>query len=519
MRTLICFGLLVGAISARAQAPLCVIGQPAAVNGSPMIDLVNPLANELDAVAQLHPVTYAIDDPILRQAFLDGKVKKPEAFYKLGDVFAAAKALNAEYAIWVEAENLPIAVKVNKSVKGATGNSQKVLNCHLVLYKRERKIWEETENLAVSISSERSADETIRSIMSSLNSKMQTGPLKGMPKYPRGAVPNQGEVGKGQAPIIPESSDDDPTLNDWTAIQGSVKDLVSQGKMAAAEMLLRDAVDAAPNDAARRIALIEFLRKDASRVDSAVEATIAAAEALGDPTLISKAARILLDNNRIDRANEIVKDAIASDPNNPDVQLLQGELQMRSALPDQALKHLENALKVKPTAEGFLLRAVCRALLGAEDGVKLDLERATKEDPQILHVQYARVAAILDSAWEVAGPDMRALLQKAELKPSSDEVTDGVDAQDRMAKACLALLGENVPNAQYEKSHGIRLLALNLLVQTVAELRHFVTKGDKQSLTDARNDLGETLKTFADAKEAIKKEGTDARNIDSPRRL
>ena len=506
MRTLLCLGLLAGAIYAHAQAPLCVVGQPASTNGSAIIDLMNPMANEIDGAGQLKCITYAIEDPILRDAFLAGKLKKPERFYTIEDILEASKILNAPYSIWIEGENSTIKI----------GNrNERVLNCHLTLYKNGKKVWDETDKQTVTVSNEHSADDTIRSVMSSLNSKMQLGPLKGFASHQKAGEVG---VGKGQSPIIPEANDDDPTLNDWNAIQTQVKAFIADKRYTSAEMMLRDAVDAAPTDPIRRKFLIDFL-KSRDKVDAAVAATIDSAAALGDPAMITSAARILLDANRTAEASEIVKDAIMSDPNSPAIQVIMAELQMRTAMPDQALKHLENSIKIKPSADAFLLRAVCRGLLGSAEGVKLDLDRATKESPQILNIQYAQVASILDAAWEAEGPDIRSLFQKALLKRTSEEVADTVDAQDRMAKACLALLGENAPNVKYEKSHGTRLLALNLLVQTITELRHYIAKGDQESISEARIDFGEMLKTLADAKTQFSKESTDARNTNPPTQL
>jgi tetratricopeptide (TPR) repeat protein len=509
MRILTSFGLLIGVASAYAQGtPLCLIGQPASVNGSAIIDLVNPLANELDSVGQLKAVTYAIEDPILRDAFLNGKVAKPERFYKLEDVQIAAKALNAPYVMWIEGQNVTL----------KTSNSnQRVLNCKLTLYKNGKRIWEDTDTQSVTYSKDTAADETIRSVMSSLNSKMQMEPLKSLPKNPKSAQSDTG-VGKGQSPIIPETNDDDPVLNDWIAIQERVRVLLAENKSIAAEMLLRDAIDAAPADPVRRKALISFLQQG-NQIDAAVATTIASAEALGDPSLTVTAGRILLMAGRLKEADEIIKDAMSTDPNNTEVQVIVAEIRMRTSMPDQALKHLENSIKTKPTAESFFLRAICRGLLGSEEGVKLDLERAVKEDPQVLGSRYWQMGSILDSAWEVEGPDLRSLLQKAELKRTSDEVAEGLDAQERMARACLALLGENPSNVKFSKSHGLRLLALNLLVQTLTELRHYVVNGDKESLSDARTDLGETIKTLTEAKEEFNKESTDAGSSNPPRQF
>ena len=504
MRVLVCFGLLAGGIVVRAQAPMCLIGQPPSVNGSAIIDLMNPMANELDSVGQLHSVTYAIEDPIVRDAFLANKITKPQRFFTFEDVLTAAKTINIPYVLWIEGQNAN--VKFGKQ-------QQKVLNCKVTLYKNGKKVYEDTDNQSVSLSKDGTPDDTIRSVMSSLNTKMQSGPLKGLQKYPKAGIPI---VGKGQSPIIPETNDDDPVLNDWIAIQERVKNSLADRKFVVAEMLLRDAVDAAPADANRRRALIDFLQTH-NRVDAAVDATISAAEALGDPTLIVKAARILMENNQVERAGEIIKDAIVTDPTNPTTQLMEAELRMRAAMPDQALKHLEIAIKAKPSAEAYFLRGICRALLGAEDGVKLDMDRASKEDPQIFNSQYPRMGMILDAAFDVEGPDLKSLLAKAAAKRTAEEVTDAIDGQDRMAKACIALIVENPANIKYDKSHGMRLLALNLLLQSLTELRHYTAKGDQESLDESRTDLTETLKTFAEAKAQFLKESTDARNSDPPR--
>ncbi|MBS1700710.1 MAG: hypothetical protein JST12_03545 [Armatimonadetes bacterium] len=506
MRIVLTFGLLFGAAMARAQAPLCLVGQPPAVNGSAILDLANPMANEIDAVGQLHCLTYSVEDPTIRDAFLAGKITKPEKFYKLDDLLSAARTLNVPYVIWIEGQNSSMKV----------GNaSQKVLSCHATLYRGGRKIWDETDSQSVSISGDTVTDATIRACASSLTVKMQNGPLKGFDKFPKGTVPTD-NIGKGQAPIIPESSDDDPVLNDWTVIKESVKNLISDGKLTAAEMLLRDAVDAAPNDVERRKALIDFLQGH-QQVDAAVKATVDAAEALGDPSMMAQAAKILIESGQVDRASEIIKDSIASDPNNAAMQIMEAELRMRAAMPDQAITHLEAALKVKPTVEGYYLRAICRALLGSEDGVRLDLERVVKDDARMQIDQYGRMAAILDSAWTYEAPDLRTLAQKTELKPKAEEVADGIDAQERMAKACIALLGETCPNPTFEKSHGIRLLALNLLIQSLTELRHYISSGDKQSLNDANFDIGETVRNLADAKAQFEKESKDAATSPPPR--
>jgi hypothetical protein len=86
------------------------------------------------------------------------------------------------------------------------------------------------------------------------------------------------------------------------------------------------------------------------------------------------------------------------------------------------------------------------------------------------------------------------------------EVADEIDAQERLAKACVAFLGENPANLRYEKSHANRLLAMNLLIQSMSELRAYCTKGDEDSLSEARIDFGEMLKALEAAKLEFVKE-------------
>jgi hypothetical protein len=89
-------------------------------------------------------------------------------------------------------------------------------------------------------------------------------------------------------------------------------------------------------------------------------------------------------------------------------------------------------------------------------------------------------------------------------------VADEIDAQERLGKACVAFLGENPANLRYEKSHANRLLAMNLLIQSMSELRAYCANGDEDSLSEARIDFGEMLKALENAKLEFAKESKDA---------
>ncbi|OWU64816.1 MAG: hypothetical protein CBB60_007910, partial [Armatimonadetes bacterium Cent15-Ar3] len=132
---------------------------------------------------------------------------------------------------------------------------------------------------------------------------------------------------------------------------------------------------------------------------------------------------------------------------------------------------------------------------------------------------YALWASIFDAATVVEGPDIRSLLQKAVLNRKSDEVADLIDSQERLAKACVAFLGDNPANLRYEKSHANRLLAMNLLIQSMSELRAYCAKGDEDTLSEARIDFGEMLKALDSAKAEFAKESKDAGNAGNNRNV
>jgi tetratricopeptide (TPR) repeat protein len=481
----------------QASAPLCLIGQPSDEKGVTKFDLMNPIASALDENGQLQSVTYSVEDPTLRRAVNENKIAKPKNPTQLADVQFAARNLGIQYVMWVEASEKTLGGMVSIFGKAT-------------LYKSGKSAWEGMENQSVSINDVRQVDASITGIVSSLVTRLSAEALKGMPKSGRTADPIK-SPGIGQAPILPEGNDDDPILNDFAAIQDRVKALIVDNRLLAAEMLLRDAIDAAPTDSVRRMALIDFL-KSQGKVDAAVSATIDSAAALGDPSLTIIAARVLLDAGRVPEATAIINDSVAVAPNDSTIRLLLAEVRLRESSPEQALKHLEAALKTVQTAEAYILRATCRGLMGAEDGVLVDLNRAAKQDANGYANLYKRVLTIFDSALTTEGPTLRALFQRAKLKRSSDEVAETIDAQERVAKACLKLLGEAPADAKFTKSHGSRLLALNLLIQTMSELRQYVAKGDEDSITEAIIDLGEVLGALNLAKEQFTQEQTNGSN-------
>ena len=488
-------GLLVFASCAigAAQAPLCLIAQPMP-SGDQTLDYISSMATELDKVGQVTSVTYSLSDPTIRGMVNDGKLPTPKPNPIRAEALEAARILGAPYTLWMEPGD-------NKGNKRARG-----IHLIVTLFKNGKQVWTDEQNLEVQVSGTSTMLASLQALCNAFTERLTVTAFKELPKLTK--APGV-DTGKGQAPIIPETNDDDRELNDFAAVLERVKQLVAAGRTTAAEVLLRDSVDAAPLDGVRRRELITFLRAS-GRTDEAIAVTVASGRALGDPTLTPLAARILIDAGRTAEALAICNEALVTNPNSANLRVVLAELRLRASAPDQALKHLEIAIKAEATSEVFGLRSLCRALLGAEDGSRIDMEKVQKDSPTLPETHYGLWASIFDAAISVEGSDIRALLQKAILNRKADEVADEIDSQERLAKACIAFLGENPANLRYEKSHANRLLAMNLLIQSMSELRAYCTKGDEDSLSEARIDFGEMLKALEAAKQEFVKESKNA---------
>lgn len=498
MRLVVLTSLLICAVQVQAQRPIAIVGQPKEKEGFARFDFNNPFAQEVLNSGSLKVLTLENDERDVQYAIQDGTAPALPKQPTEKDLLAFAKAMKVQYAIWLEPE---------ETRKQIGNEEQAVLSCKLTLYKNGKKVFSDDQTQSVLLANIRNDDQTIEAIVNTLVRNLAAGPWKEFKFVPR--VKSEPTQIKGQAPIILESRDDDPLLNDFKAIQVEVDKLISENRLIAAETLLRDAVDADPLSKERRMALINFLRRY-QKASQAVSATVQAASVLGDPSLVTMGARILLDNDQKEEAKQIINDAMALNSESPQVRLLMAEVRLRESNPEQALKHLEVALKAGPTVEGFALRAVCRAFLGSDEGVKIDIERVKKEQPDFLVEQYPRLAKVFDEALAVEGPDLRSLFQKAVLNRKSEEVGDLIDAQERLTKASMTLFNAFPSSPRFFKSHELRLLALNLLQQTMIELREYVTSGSEDSLNDARIDLGEFLLTLKQAQEEFIKERKDA---------
>ena len=469
------------AVSQVAQLPKILILQRA---GHDTMNISHDLAQALEATGRVRSIVYGMSDPVFRAAASDGLLGEYPRKPSVDDGKAIAKLLKAEYLLSVD---------ISEKEGTLTGVTK--------LYKSGAEIWNHKTSISVKVNNEKDIAGGLQSVARTIATTMEFEPLKSLPKA---GLPNQNKPQEGQQPTIGEETVPAANLK-LKQLLDQADTALKAGDQRSAVLILRDAIDVAPLEVEPRMRLIK-LYQDLGQTDLAISFSKASASTIGSAAMLIESAKIFLRSAKYDEATATLNEAMMIEPANPGIRLLFAEISLRQASPQKALEHIEAVLKVKPTAECYVLRAVCRALLGSGESVTLDLDRAKKLEPEILNQSYDRIVEILDSAMSTEGPVLRDLFQRANLRRTADEVIEGVQSQERLSGACLILLKVVTTPQDRRESHEIRLLALVLLQQTVGNLKSYVGTGNTDSMSDAKFSLGDCLKQLVLARETYLKE-------------
>jgi tetratricopeptide (TPR) repeat protein len=274
--------------------------------------------------------------------------------------------------------------------------------------------------------------------------------------------------------------------------------------------MLRDAVDAAPQDVTRRVALVRTLLL-LSQPELAAKEARRAAELLPDKIeLRAMAARAWMQAGREDEAMADLNEAVARDPNSVETRTLLAEVNLSKGRPQQALEHLDAVLKEKPTGDIWFQHALCKAMLGKRDDVVSDLAEAKKAgmaaSPQDVAARYGVAATLLDKSVTQIGNDVRSLMQRAQVRRTDPEVGQIATTQRDLTAAWAAFLDVLEVPQLHRSSHDRRVLAFNLLSQSLGDLGKFLSTNDEDSLAESRINLGEALKQYGLAQSSYKDE-------------
>lgn len=498
--------------------------------GDPNVTIGNMLATSLETEGVMAPVVWSQTDPIFRAAVTDGIIKDDGKEPDLATAQRVASKLHLDYILFVRCyqygNNLMGRISLYKGGKLVWKDPEKdtemldpndhpepvkvVKNGQTQTTTPKQKVLKfDSRPFAVTGPNGLSIDDTSASIVRTWTMWIKTGPFKGQAISPKILTP---DASPGQAPILPN----DPIVPkvkatvDNKQLLSDLDAMVKGGQSVQAILMLRDAVDVAPQDVTRRIALVRTLILLGQPELAAKEAR-RAAELLPDKIeLRAMAARAWMQAGREDEAMADLNEAVARDPNSVETRTLLAEVNLSKGRPQQALEHLDAVLKEKPSGEIWFQHALCKALLGKRDDVLSDLAEAKKAglsaSPQDVAARYSIVASLLDKSVSQCGNDVRSLMQRAQVRRTDPEVGQiSTTQRDLVASWGAFLSAIDVPQL-HRSSHDRRVLAFNLLSQSLGDLGNFLASNDEDALAESRINLGEALKQYGLAQGSYKDE-------------
>ena len=541
MRIALLLATLFLVTSARAISGALIVQErvPEDRFGDPNVAIANYLAEVVEKEGVFAPVVWGMTDPIFRSAINDGLVKGVDEVPSIAHASDVAKKLKLEYVIFVRAYQFGNSVmgriqlfKGGKlvwkdPVKGTEfmDPNQKVLPVDGVdkdgkptkTYPKPETIKTEDRPMSVMGPDGLSLDDSAGSLARTWAAYIKAGPLKGQAIQPKILTPDPLPGHKPNFPteaIIPKAKqavDNKQLLSDLDA-------MIRSGQAVHAILILRDAVDAEPQDVERRVALVRTLLLVGQPELAAKEARRAALLLPDKVELRAMAARAWMQAGREDEAMADLNEAVARDPNSVETRTLLAEVNLAKLRPQQAIEHLDAVLKEKPSADVWFKYALCQTMLGNKDLATQGLTKATElglsNGSQQTAVRYDATLDVLDRSIQQIGSDLRSLFSEAQVRRTGQEVKTSHQQHEALISSWTSFLSLTQAPTIHRASHDRRVLALNLLAQSLKELGAYIATNDEGTFADARINLGEALKQFNAAQASYRNEiGGLAKNV------
>ncbi len=532
MRLLLAFAFLIVAKLAQALPGVLIVQEmlPEDRFGDPNVAVANLLADGIEREGLFAPVVWSFTDPIFRAAVDEKKIMASDKPPTLEQAYEAAKKLRLDYIIFVRT------YQYGNSVMG-----------RIQLYRGTKLTWKDpekgteiidptfdptpvtgvdkdgrptkttpkprmikTEDRAMSILGPEglNREDSAASLVRTWIEYIKAGPMKGQAVQPKILTPEplpgtNTKVPEGIVPKVKPQVDNKQLLADLDA-------MVRNGQIILAILILRDAVDAEPQDVERRVALVRTLLLVGQPELAAKEARRAAQLLPDKVELRAMAARAWMQAGREDEAMADLNEAVARDPNSVETRFLLAEVNLSKLRPQQAIEHLDAVLKEKPTGEAWFRYALAQTLLGDKEKAAEALAKAKEvglpAGSQDVAVRYDSTLDVLDKSIMQLGEDLRALYNKAQVHRTDGEVKEEYQISQSVVLAWNAFLTSSPAPNLHRSSHDRRLLALNLLSQSLNELGTYLATNDEGLFADSRINMGEALKQFTAAQASYRSE-------------
>jgi hypothetical protein len=458
--------------------------------------IADSLMDGITKDGRLNGVLWSLGDPMFRAAVSDGLIKNPAEYPSIRDALRVEKGIHAEYLLWVTATE-----------------KDGSIHADLALIKGSKLVWRNAQNATFQTAGRPDTNGTIMAVTTSWINMLDDGPLKDFAVTPVLATPPPDAGLLKPTPTTPTVPvDTTAKASDDVLLFRTVDGLLKNGHVSDAVQTLRDAVDAAPMDLDRRRRLCETLLVAGQPVLAAQEARRGAAVLPQGGVLRLIAIRAWLLAGQGDEAQNDLNELASHSANGTDP-LLMAQVAMFQMNVSSAIEMLDGVIHAKPQGEDYYFRALAKGLQGDEAGVQADLPRIGSDDAG---GRYPIATAILDASVKKVGDEVRNVLNQAGVKDASD-VSDGLKFQIARATATLDFLQGAQPDSIHKHSHARRILAYNLLLQSLSSVQDYLQTHNDDSMSDARLNFGEALRNFAGARDDFLNEskGTASERTDS----
>jgi hypothetical protein len=137
-------------------------------------------------------------------------------------------------------------------------------------------------------------------------------------------------------------------------------------------------------------------------------------------------------------------------------------------------------------------------LNGDSDGAAADMKASQKEEEPLSELEkqrrYRSGARLVQSVAETSGASLRDLIRRLRLNAADSEAPSELNSWEKQLKGACAILEALSAPDWNRASHERRKLALNLLLQTVSDVRSHTASPNEETLSEATINLGEALK-------------------------
>lgn len=486
--------LLLSAISAvsLAQSPAFLVVQrvPRDDQGNFVIsDLGVQLVTQMRETFVLEAMEWSLGDPNFRDAVFNGQIP--------GNIEAPTDAQIADAARALKA---PFYAVITLQPRNAS------LNTVIQVYRtgQRRPAWSKLMETGVQLEGSNDRRQSETTIVRSWIVELQQGVLK---PYVRPPEVRPTPLDQG-VPIAPDTTERPAVEEDPTTILQRIRTLVQGRQILEALQALYSEIDRQPTSLPLRLELIQLLAAEGRAEELVEECGRSLLVFPGNEAIRLQRIGGLLQLGRLEAASEEINEALARQPENPQVLelrgtmfLFRGNLQPARETFLTLLKQAEN-----PSRTPQALLALTVGLEGDTAEAQRLMSTLEVGPAGLDAATYHRLWMGANFAVERAGTELREVLRLGRLQPGNSGLVERARRAFKNAEGMAIVLDACRPPQVHLTSHNERVLAQKLLTQATAEILQFVRSGNPDLGDEATLSLAIALRKITEAQVSYQQE-------------